>query len=413
MRLIPDKLLAGFLFSTLLLGACGGGNAPGGGGGGGGGGNQGLKNLSFGTPTTLPAGTVPSKAQSLFVSDFTNDQKLDFAVINDAISVFVGNGDGTFQAKKDATKNPAATTPTALAAGEFDTLPNVDLVTSMNGNQVDIFFDPNQDGQFADNAPFAAGTAPEGVAVADFNGDGKPDIATANGAEGFLTVKLNNGGVTFADHSFNSGGKLTGPRNLVAADFNGDNKPDVAIADFGGDRLAVWTNTGDANPANLFPAANLNNTLALPAGAGVQGVMTADFNGDSKPDLAAANPNGKNVSVFLNQGGGNFTAGPLLPAGADAFAAAAADFNKDGKLDLVVVNAFGVNGTDGDFCVYLGKGDGSFEAPKTFTAGVDAASLPNHPRSVAVGDFNGDGKPDLVVANSPGDSVAVILNTSN
>ncbi|MDL1871389.1 VCBS repeat-containing protein [Deltaproteobacteria bacterium PRO3] len=396
------------------LAACGGGS--GGGGGGGGGGNQGLANLNFGAPTSLVAGnaaSVPAKAQALYVGDFTGDQKLDFAVLNTAVGVFVGNGNGTFQNRLDATS--LVTSPSALAAGEFDGQPNVELAATFPGTtQVDIYFDPNRDGQFADNAPFAIlnGSSPEGLAIADFTGDGKDDIAVSN-SDGSLTVKVNTGSVTFNDFSFSSAGKLNSPRNVVAGDFNGDGRPDLAFANFGGDSLTVWMNSANANPAFLFPGSNADNSLALPTGAGVQGVTAADFNGDGKLDLVAANPGTKNGSVFLNQGNGTFGSAVTVPAGADAFAAAAADFNLDGKMDLVIANAFGVNGVDGDFCVYLGKGDGTFDAPKTFTAGKDAADQPNHPRSVAVGDFNGDGKPDLVMAGSPGDTAIVVLNTSN
>lgn len=413
MLLSSAKIALSSLFTALILAACGGGS---GGGGGGGGGNQGLQNLNFGAPTSLVAGnaaSVPSKAQALYVADFTGDQKLDFAILNTTVGVFVGDGNGGFGNRLDATTT--LTGPSALTAGEFDGQPNIDLVAAFPAtNQFDIFFDPNRDGQFANNAPFAGGQGPEGVAVADFDGNGHPDIALSDSGDSSLTISFNSGNVTLAATNFPSGGKLNGPRNVVTGDFNGDGKPDLAFANFGGDSLAVWLNSGDASPlTDLFPAANLNNGLALPAGAGVQGVTAADFNGDGKLDLVAANPSTKNGSVFINQGNGTFGAAVTVPAGADAFAAAAADFNLDGKMDLVIANAFGVNGVDGDFCVYLGKGDGTFDAPKTFTAGKDAADQPNHPRSVAVGDFNGDGKPDLVMAGSPGDAAIVVLNTSN
>ncbi|HKX12750.1 MAG TPA: VCBS repeat-containing protein [bacterium] len=364
--------------------------------------------LDFGTPTTLEAGTVPSKAQALFVADLAGDDNLDFAILNSTIGVFVGNGDGTFDPRQDATS--LVNGPSALTGGATFVDPN-DLVAAFpSTNQFDIYFDPNRDGAYADNAPFNGGVAPEGIALGDFDGDGDDDVVLP-GSDGDLYLRLNQGSVTFNPFSFPSAGALTNPRNIVAADFDGDDRDDVAIADFGGDRITVWLNSADANPAFLFPGSNASS-LALPAGSGVQGVTAADLNDDGFPEVIAANPTPDNISVFVNNGDGTFAAKVDYPAGQDAFATAVADFNLDGVVDIVVANAFGVDGVNGDFCVYLGNGDATFEAPQTFTAGVDGLAQPNHPRSVAVGDFNDDGKPDLVFASNPGDSAVVVLNTS-
>jgi len=407
MRLGKTNLKILLLGFSCCLAACGSGGNNGNNGNNG---NQGLQNLAFSNLATMPAGPVPAKAQALFIGDFTADQKPDFAVLNDTIGVFVGNGDGNFQPVQNATS--LVTMPSALTAGEF-ALTNIDLVASFpSTNQVDLYFDPDQNASYADNAPYNGGTSPEGVAVGDFNGDWKDDIALSN-TDGNLTVKINTGAATFNDFLFSAPGKLSNPRNLIAGDFNGDHHVDLAFANFGGDSLTVWLNSGDANPAFLFEGSNADDSLALPAGSGVQGLWASDLDEDGDLDLAAANPNTKNLSVFLNVGNASFGPPSLYPAGSDAFAVASADFNLDGIPDLLVVNAFGTDGVHGDFCVYLGNGDGSFADPQTFSAGVDAANQANHPRSVAVADFNGDGKPDLVTSNSPGDSVTVTLNTSH
>lgn len=408
MRFRTHSFAAVFAVLTLGLAACGSGDGP----------NPNPTPtptpiptplvLDFGTPTTLEAGSVPSKAQALYVGNFTNDNDLDFAVLNSTIGVFVGNGDGTFDPRQDAAS--LVTNPSALTAGEF-ALANIELVASFPGtNQFDIYFDPDQNGSYADNAPFDGGTAPEGVAIGDFDGDGDDDVALPS-SNGDLVVRTNEGGVTFDSFTYASGGAVTNPRNIVAADFDGDNRDDVAIADFGGDRIVLWLNSADANPADLFPAANASS-LALPAGAGVQGVTAADLDGDGDVDIIAANPTPDNISVFINEGDGNFAAKADYAAGQDSFATAVADFNLDGNLDIVSANAFGLDGTNGDFSIYLGNGDGTFEDGEFFSAGVDALDQPLHPRSVAVGDFNGDGKPDVVLASNPGDAVAVVLNTS-
>ena len=411
MKLSFGKMFSVFAISLAFMGC---GNGDGGGGGGGGGGNQPLQNLQFGTPVTLPAGSVPAASKIVLVGDFNNDQKLDFVVVNDAIGVFLGNGDGTFGGILNAL-SPLGTSPQAIDRGEFDSQNPLDIVTAASGsNAVELFFDGNPpDGQFASEGLFNVGNDPRGVVVADFNNDGIDDIAATNAGDDSMTIRFGNGDATFGTQTYASGGALSAPRNLVAADFDGDGDIDVAVANFGADHVTLWSNSGSfGNLANLFPAANADTSLTLPTSPLTFGIITADFDEDGSPDLAVPNPGTKNLSVFINNGDGTFPPRIDLPAGTDAFGANSGDFNLDGNLDLVVVNTFGVNGVDGDFCVYLGDGDGGFAAPKTFTAGMDAGQ-PNHPRSVAVGDFNGDDKPDLVFANSPGDSVSVILNTSN
>ncbi|HCU25064.1 MAG TPA: hypothetical protein DF383_08605 [Deltaproteobacteria bacterium] len=292
----------------------------------------------------------------------------------------------------------------------------MELVASFGGGFVDIFSDPQRNGNYTGES-FAGGVNPQGVAVADFNRDSLNDIALTN--TDTLRVKIQGNNLTFTDQLFTAPNALEGGRNLVAAKLNGDDFPDVAIVDFTKGRLTVWLNSGDPDPTKLFPEANAK-TLNLPEEGGVpsvaQAVTAADLNGDGIDDLIVANPTPlKNVSVFINNGDGTFKPITNYPAGFDADATAVGDFNLDGKKDIVVVNVFGVDGTNGDFCVYLGDGTGNFTQPKTFTAGIDNQTppQPNHPRSVAVGDFNGDGKPDLVMSSDLNGSAVVVLNTSN
>src|ERR1039457_4989139 len=125
---------------------------------------------------------------------------------------------------------------------------------------------------------------------------------------------------------------------------------------------------------------------------------------DGKLDLAAAN--GVGVSVLLGNGDGAFQPAVTYAAGTYTESIAVGDFNGDGKLDLVVTNNLSSGGT---VSVLLGNGDGTFQAPRNYNVGT-------YPYSVAVGDFNGDGKPDLVVTNntsSTADSVSVLLGNGD
>src|SRR5205823_1048984 len=130
-----------------------------------------------------------------------------------------------------------------------------------------------------------------------------------------------------------------------------------------------------------------------------QGVITADFSGDSKLDLAIANNGENTVSILLGNGDGTFTAatGSPFATGSGPYALAAGDFDGDGKQDLVVTNS-----GDNTVSVYLGYGDGTFKTPATFAVG-------NYPSSVVPGDFNKDGLLDVAVANQSDHSVSILI----
>jgi hypothetical protein len=131
-------------------------------------------------------------------------------------------------------------------------------------------------------------------------------------------------------------------------------------------------------------------------------VAVGDFNGDGKPDLAAANENSKTVSIRLGKGAGQFAAAPDVAVGTGPRFVAVADFNGDGRQDLAVASF--ANDGSGTVSIRLGNGHGGFAVEPDVPVG-------NRPLSVAVGDFNGDGKPDLAVANAGSNTVSVLLNT--
>src|SRR5271157_1234108 len=155
----------------------------------------------------------------------------------------------------------------------------------------------------APGSPFAAGSYPASVAVADFNGDGRLDLAVANEGSHNVTVLLGNGtgGFTAAPGSpFPAG---SSPISVAVGDFNGDGKPDLAIANEGGNNVTVLLGNGTggftAAPGSPFPV-----------GTQPESVAVGDFNGDGKPDLAIANARSNTVTVLLGNGTGGFTAAP-------------------------------------------------------------------------------------------------------
>jgi hypothetical protein len=140
-------------------------------------------------------------------------------------------------------------------------------------------------------------------------------------------------------------------------------------------------------------------------GTNPYGLISADFNGDGKSDLAVANSGDNTVSILLGNGGGTFTAQqPKLATGSVPYSLTAGDFNGDGKLDLAVTNF--ANGMPSTVSIFLGNGDGTFQAPATYAVGTG-------PISVITGDFNGDSKLDLAVANQNDHSVSILLGNGD
>src|SRR6266700_577854 len=250
----------------------------------------------------------------------------------------------------------------------------------------------------------ASKNGPSGIAVGDFNGDGKLDLAVVNFGDWNVYVLLGNGDGTFqAARSvyFASGGGF--PWSIAAGDFNGDGKLDLAVSNYGSNSVSVLLGNGDGT---FLPP------LITPVGANPWYFAVGDFNGDGKLDLAVAdygcpldcNSSPSNtVTVLLGLGNGTFQPAPSLTVGNGPAGVAVGDFNGDGRQDLAVANV-----NDNTLSVLLGNGDGTFQAPHTF-----ADPGMTHPYFVAVGDFNGDGKPDLVVTNHLFTTTSMLLGNGD
>ena len=233
---------------------------------------------------------------------------------------------------------------------------------------------------------YGAGLAPISVAVGDFNGDGKPDLAVANIQSDNVSVLIGSGGGTF-ETAVNYG-TGSGPQAVVAGDFNGDGKLDLAVANVSSNNVSVLIGKGDGT----FHSA-VNYAVANDPGS----IVVGDFNHDGKLDLVVANYQTNNVSVLLGNGDGTFQTAVNYNAGSGPYSLAVGDFNLDGKLDLVVADD-----NTNNVSVLLGNGDGTFQTARSYSAG-------SAPTSVAVTDFNGDGKPDLVVVDDGDNTVAVLF----
>jgi FG-GAP-like repeat/Domain of unknown function (DUF4214)/FG-GAP repeat len=324
--------------------------------------------------TTAPGATTPSFAPAV-----------EF-VVGNPYSVAVGdlNGDGR---------------PDIVVANQADYAVSVMLNTTAPGATTP---------SFAPKVDFATGGGPISVAIGDLNGDGRPDLVAANFGEGTVSVLLNTtipGAATpsfAAPQTFASYG---GPISVAVGDLNGDGKPDLAAANFVGTTVSVFLNT--TMPGATTPS--FAPQLAFPVGFGEpQSVAISDLNGDGQPDLVVANFTSSTASVLLNTTAPGATTPSFAPkvdfaTGPNPKSVAIADLNGDGKPDLIAAD-YNTNSVSVLLNITApGAATPSFAPRVDFTTGMNASS-------VAIADFNGDGRPDLAVANTNSNNVSVLLN---
>ena len=351
----------------------------------------------------------PGISEEVFIEEIDGDGHLDILLISKAnflLSIFRGNGDGTVMpASYYVTDN----FPEELITLDFDGNGHLDIFVSST-QAPPVLLLGNGDGSFQGVAAYPTTAdlsrrlGADGVAVADFTGDGIPDMAVANG--GNIQCSVANpcfGGDTavllpgIGDGRF--GGAIELPEQpgsrVVAGDWNGDLLQDLA-----------FTGVGQLNPQLFILFGNGDGTFAAGATLDLPGqrldgldsfITTAQVDAGDTQDLLVANFRSDSVSVFTGDGKGSFTARPTVPAGQRINGIAAGDFNRDGKLDMAIASLGVLGELDGALTFALGNGDGTFQAPQTLRQGVAAGS-------VAAADFDRDGKLDLAVTLQVGQS---------
>ena len=238
-----------------------------------------------------------------------------------------------------------------------------------------------------------AADSPEAVISGDFNGDGRPDLAVANSGNNTVSIFLSNGDGTFSNALTAAAGSA--PDALAVGDFNGDGKLDLAVANQDDSTISIFTGNGDGT---LTLKSTVAGSTTEPVSLGV-----ADFNNDGKPDLVVVSQVDEALEVFLGNGDGTFQETSVLPnAGSGPVSVAIGDFNGDGKLDLAEANNGG--NTVG---ILTGNGDGTFNAFST----QPATGL--GPQGILAADFNGDGKLDLAVTNRTDGTISILLGNGD
>jgi hypothetical protein len=358
---------------------------------------------------------------SLAVADVNGDGKPDLIVANTptygvgSIGVLLGNGDGTFQ--------PVALNTSVGQVGEFNALavadlngdgkPDLVVVTccASNGDFQAAVLLGNGDGTFQSAVKYDGGGQQSSlVVVGDVNGDGRPDIVVVNwvdsNSQATANVLLGNGDGTF--QPFVSSNASPDPGCATLADVNHDGKLDLLIC--GEDSVVVLLGNGDGT-FQSYVDRNFYTGYCTTA------AVVADVNGDGFPDMVAPNAGGNGcgsqgfAGILLGNGDGTFqTEVDYLALGYTYLgvgASAVGDLNGDGKPDVMVTTGLGLYGSvHGSVGVVLGNGDGIFQTATSFDAGGSQT------QAVVAADLNGDGKLDIVVANFGSGTVGVLLNNT-
>jgi VCBS repeat-containing protein len=362
--------------------------------------------VSFTGPRYFAVGSFPA---SVAVGEFNQDGQPDLAVANefsDNVSVLLGGSGGSFGGPTNYATGAFAD---SVAVGDFNRDGDPDLAVANAWSGTISVLRGDSGGSFTAAPTVPAGDFPASVAVGDFNQDENPDLAVADKLSGVILVLRGGGNGSFtAATSIASGSHLPtsdrGPTSVAVGNFNDDQDPDLAVANEYSGEISVLL--GDTGTNFTGPTIVASGTDPVDPVSDPVSVALGDFNQDSDPDLAVAEYSPGQVRVLLGGAGGSFTSSTKVPpenqADGGLSSVAVGDFNRDGDPDLAAANQL-----SGNVEVLLGGSGGSFTGPTNFPTGSSLTS-------VAVGDFNSDGKPDLAVANTTfsNDNVAVLLNNT-
>ncbi|HTS36328.1 MAG TPA: FG-GAP-like repeat-containing protein [Candidatus Solibacter sp.] len=286
--------------------------------------------------TAVASVNFSSDVNSIAVSDFNVDKKLDFVVAHQSsntVSVVPGNGNATFNTASNYATDSG---PVSVAVGDFNHDGFPDIVTANSGgSDVSVLLN-TKTGSFNAAVNYPAGTSPSAVAVGDVNDDGFPDIVVANSGSGNVSVLLGKGDGTFqAAVTYNVG---NGPAGIALAELDGDLFLDIMVTNKADNSVAVLLNNGDGT----FQAAT---AYTIPNSSPV-GVIAADITADGILDLVVTESGTNSVGVLPGNGDGTFGGALNYKIGVAPVAVATADLSGDGKFDLLVGDSTGGDVTE-------------------------------------------------------------------
>lgn len=364
---------------------------------------------SFAAAVDAVTATSP---EAVVLTDLDGDGKPDMVTANSSgsnISIFKNtstNGTAVFAAKTDIS---GGTAPWGIAAGDLnsDGKPDIAITNLAASPKVSVFLNTSTGGiiSFAARVEFTAGSTPRGIEINDIDGDGKPDIVfTNNGASSFSVLQntTSGGTVSFAPKVDFTTG--SSPYNITARDIDGDGKTDIAVSNQFSNNISVFRNTSTVGTISFAAKADFS-TANNP-----RGIACGDIDGDGKTDIATGNFGSSNLSVLRNTS----TIGTIAFAPKVDFALAPlaqteqiaiGDLNGDGKPDIVVPDPYSGNLHVNVFRNTSVSGTVNFAARVFYSTGSFSG-----PKNIAIGDVDGDGRADMEVVCTGNNKISIFRN---
>ncbi len=337
-----------------------------------------------------------AEPEDVAFADMDGDGRQDVVALVGGVpgaAILKNLGDGSFLGVEDMA---AGNGPSTTAVGDVDNDALPDLIVGNDSGDV-LVFGAVGDGSFRAPRATHLGGRLVAVAAADFNGDGKIDVAGADNENNVVAVALGTGGGAF--DQVRTYPIAVAPAGIATGDFNGDGRPDLAVTAVGPPgQVSVLL----AQAGGTFTAAKDTAVEETPLG-----VATGDFDGDGRDDMVVANQASQTVSVLRSSGNGTFTLKQTVPANDNnqgPLAIAVTDYNRDGKPDFIVTN------TSGKISIYTGDGDATFSPVADDALGRPAAEYPS---AIVARDFTGDGLVDMAVLNQTSNSVRVFIGRND
>jgi hypothetical protein len=354
------------------------------------------RSASFSPSISLPIDSA-AKPRFVIAGDINGDKNIDLISADDSgsgqLSVFLGDGLGAFPVASRSTLNTGGS-PQAVTAADIDGDGNIDLISADSGsNQLSIFTNMGS-GSLQSPVTIATGSSPQAVTAADIDGDGNIDLISADSGSNQLSIFTNMGSGLFQPTNTITTGNS--PQAVTAVDVDGDGNIDLISADRGADQLSIFINDGSG-------AFNPVNSSMVMTGTDPDSVITADIDRDGDLDLICSDRRQSNqLSIFINDGSGAFSAANPIPAGNDPRSVTAADVDGDGDVDLISAERVTKR-----VSVFLNDGSGVFRlAIPTLPTGRST-------ETVTTADVNGDGHVDLISGVTEQERLAVFLNLNS
>ncbi|CAF4931507.1 unnamed protein product [Rotaria socialis] len=341
---------------------------------------------------------VQSWPSCVIVGDFNRDNQLDIVTSNyykNNVGILLGYGNGSFS-NVTTYYTGDGSSPQFIGAGDFNNDSILDIAVANSGNNGFVVLFGVGDGSFLCGNFYRTGkaSAPWALAIGDFNGDNRLDVAVTNSALNSISIFLQNGKDIYAGVQSYSTGSRSQPFAVAVADLNSDGLLDIVVANYGTDNIGIFLGRG----SRIF---NTLTTYSTGTFSGPSDIDIADLNNDNRLDIVVSNYRTDNVAILFGYGNGSFYNRVFYSTGnySQPNTAIICDFNNDKILDIAVANS----GTSNIFILY-GFGHGIFGNESVYNLGFGS-----HPYSIATGDFDGNGGMDLTAACIHTDHVETLI----